>query len=66
MKYHGLGFWPFTLNEDSKLVLLMMTDSESQIPSLLQEFGGVVYPDKEEAIELTASRHYISKSLGLF
>ena len=64
-RFEEVGVFPYSINEEGELVILLRTDAKSQTPALYQDFGARL-SKHEPSIYFTAVRGLMTKSFGLF
>lgn len=66
-RFQSCSFYPYSLNEDSKVVILMRQKCQSNYPDMYRDFGTNYNADKDydPCILHTAAMSYIQKCAGL-
>lgn len=63
-RFQSCSFFPYSLNEDSEIVLLMRNKKGSKCPDLYTDFG-TSFKDNDPCILYSAARSYLKKCGGL-
>ena len=63
-KFESCSFFPYSLNEDSEVVLLVRNKKGSKTPEMYIDFG-CSYKENDPCILYSAARSYLKKSGGI-
>ena len=63
-RFQSCSFFPYSLNEDSEVVLLMRNKKGSKNPDFYVDFG-TSYKESDPCILYSAARSYLKKTGGL-
>ena len=63
-RFQSCSFFPYSLNEDSEIVLLMRNKKGSKNPEYYVDFG-TSYKENDPCILYSAARSYLKKCGGL-
>lgn len=63
-RFQSCSFFPYSLNEESEVVLLMRNKKQSKNPDYYMDFG-TSYKENDPCILYSAARSYLKKCGGL-
>ena len=63
-RFQTCSFYPYSLNDDSQVVILMRNKKASKTPDFYSDFG-TSYKENDPCILYSAARSYLKKSGGL-